>query len=235
MKAILLRELRSYFNSTLIYIVISVFLIISGIFYMLHNMMTGNPELLYMYYNLNTVFLFIVPMITMKLFSEEKSQKTDQLLLTSPNTITSIVLGKYLSALIVFIVILAFSFMYGIITSVFTNFDYISYFVLLLGELLLGAAFISVGLFVSSVIGNMVTTAFVTFGVLMVTYYSNMISELFGNPKLLSTIFGFFSLSRRFDNFGIGLLAIDSIIYYLSFAAIFIFLTIRAIDKRRWS
>lgn len=235
MKAILLRELRSYFNSTLIYIVISVFLVISAILYMLYNMMTGNPELLNMYYNLNTIFLFLVPMITMKLFSEEKSQKTDQLLLTSPNTITSIVLGKYFSALIVFMVILAFSFVYAIITAAFTNFDFVSYFVLLLGELLIGASFISVGLFVSSVIGNMVTSAFVTFGVLMVTYYSDMIPQLFGNPKLLTTIFGFFSLSRRFDNFGIGLLGIDSIIYYLSFATIFIFLTIRAIDKRRWS
>lgn len=235
MSAILNRELKSYFNSPLVYILFSVFLVISFIFFMLYNVLYGNPGLLPVYYNLNTIFVFLVPIITMRLFSEEKTQRTDQLLLTSPNTITSIVMGKYLSAFIIYAIMLSVTVIYAIIIACFTSFDFLSFAVLYLGGLLIGAAFVSVGLFVSSVTNNLITSALVSFGMLMIFYYAEMIPSFFGNPEWLTNIFGFFSLSARFDNFGMGLLAFDSIIYYLSFAAIFVFLTIRMIDKKRWS
>lgn len=235
MKAILNRELKSYFNSPLVYILYSIFLVISFIFFMIYNIMYGNSSLLNLCYNLNTIFVFLVPMITMRLFSEEKTQKTDQLLLTSPNTITSIVMGKFLSAFVIYSVMLSVTVLYAIIVACFTSFDVMSYLILIIGELLLGAAFVSVGLFVSSISQSIITSALVSFGLLSVFYFAEMIPAIFGNPEILTKIFGFFSLSLRFNNFGIGLLAIDSIIYYLSFAAIFVFLTIRMIDKKRWS
>ena len=235
MKAILNRELKSYFNSPLVYILFSIFLAISFIFFLLYNIVYGNPGLLNLCYSLNTIFVFLVPIITMRLFSEEKTQKTDQLLLTSPNSITSIVMGKFLSAFFIFCVMTACTFIYAIIISCFVKFDFTAYFILLFGELMLGAAFVSVGLFVSSVTNSIITSALVSFGLLVLFYFSELVPSIFGNPELLTKIFSFFSLSFRFNNFGIGLLGIDSVIYYLSFTAVFVFLTIRMIDKKRWS
>lgn len=235
MKAIFKRELSSYFNSPLIYIILSVFLVISTLFFMMYNMLGASPDLYSVFYSMNTILLFLVPMITMRLFSEEKTQKTDQLLLTSPNTITSVVMGKFLSALVVYWLMISVTILFAIIIAMFTNFDFKSFFVLYTGAILMGAAFISVGLFISSAIGNILTSALATFGLLMVFYYAEMIPLLFGRPEFLTKIFSFFSLSARFDDFIMGLLSLDGIIYYLSFAGVFVFLTIRVIDKKRWS
>lgn len=235
MNAIFQRELKSYFNSPLIYILMSLFLVVSFIFYIMYNILYSNTSLMYVMYNINTVFIFLVPIVTMRLFSEEKTQKTDQLLFTSPNSITSIVMGKFLSAYVVFVMMMSLVIIYAFITACFAPFDFASFLILYVGELLVGAAFVAVGLFVSSVSTNLIISALVSFGLLLIFYYSEMIASIFGNPEWLTKIFGFFSLSIRFDNFGMGLLAWDSIIYYLSFAGIFIFLTIRMIDKKRWS
>lgn len=235
MNAIFQRELKSYFNSPLIYILMSLFLVVSFIFYIMYNIMYSNTSLMYVVYNINTVFIFLVPIVTMRLFSEEKTQKTDQLLFTSPNSITSIVMGKFLSAYVVFVMMMSLIIIYAFITACFATFDFASFFILYVGELLVGAAFVAVGLFVSSVSTNLIISAIVSFGLLLLFYYSEMIANIFGNPEWLTKILGFFSLSIRFDNFGMGLLAWDSIIYYLSFAGIFIFITIRMIDKKRWS
>ncbi len=235
MKAIFKRELNSYFNSPLIYILMSLFLVISFVFFILYNVMYGYTTLLYVCYNINTVFVFLVPIITMRLFAEEKTQKTDQLLFTSPNSITSIVMGKFLSAYVVYALIMSIILIYAFIISCFAPFDFTSFLILYVGELVLGAAFVSVGVFVSSVSNNLIISALVSFAMLIVFYFSEMIPNIFGNPSWLINIFSFFSLSIRFDNFGMGLLAWDSIMYYLSFAGIFIFLTIRMIDKKRWS
>ena len=235
MKAIFKRELSSYFNSPLIYIILSVFLCASSLFFMMYNMFSGSPDLYNVFYGMNTILLFLVPMITMRLFSEEKTQKTDQLLLTSPNTITSVVMGKFLSAFLIYAIMISVTVIFAVIIAIFTNFDVKSFLVIYTGSLLLGAAFVSIGLFVSSAIGNVLTSALVTFGILMVSYYAEMIPQLLGNPALLTKIFSFISLSSRYEDFVMGLLSIDGIIYYLSFAGIFIFLTIRIIDKKRWS
>ena len=235
MLAVFNRELKSYFNSPLIYILMSLFIVVSFIFFMIYNIMYQESSLMYVVYNINTVFVFLVPMITMRLFSEEKTQKTDQLLFTSPNSITSLVMGKFLSAFVVFAMMMSVIIIYAFIVSIYVPFDIKSFLILYMGELLIGATFVSVGLFVSSVSNNLIISALVSFGMLLIFYFSEMIPGIFGNPEWLLNIFSFFSLSFRFDNFGLGLLAWDSIIYYLSFAGIFIFLTVRMIDKKRWS
>lgn len=234
MKAILKRELKGYFSSPLVYVIMCIFLLVSTMYFFMYNMYGGSPELTSIYFNLNTVALFLVPILTMRLFAEEKTQRTDQLLLTSPNSISDIVFGKYLSALIIYIIMVSYTLIFAIIIDLLTTFDWPSFLILYAGAVLLGCAFISIGLFVSSALGNMVVSALVTFGILMVTYFANLIPTIFGNSKLLTTIFGFFSLSSRYESFAMGLLSLDSIIYYLSFSGIFIFLTIRVIDKKRW-
>ncbi len=235
MKAVFLREIKAYFNSPLMYILMSLFLIVSFIFYLMYNILNQYASMMPVMYSMNTMFLFLVPMLTMRLFSEEKTQKTDQLLFTSPNSITSLVMGKFLSAFLVFAVMMSLVIIYAFITAIYGNLDIASFLIMYIGELLIGASFVAVGLFVSSVSTNLIISALVSFGLLLVFYFSEMIPGMFGNPEWLVKIFSFFSLSYRFDNFGMGLLAWDSIFYYLSFAGIFIFLTIRMIDKKRWS
>lgn len=235
MKAIFNRELKAYFNSPLVYILISIFLIVSFVFFVIYNIMHRDSSLMYVVYEMNKVFVFLVPIITMRLFSEEKTQKTDQLLFTSPNSITSIVMGKFLSAYMIFVMLTTVLFIYALIVAVYSTLNIGAFLILYIGELLIGLAFVSVGLFVSSVSTNLIISALVSFGLLLVFYFSDMIPAIFGNPQWLVNIFSFFSLSFRFDNFGMGLLSWESIIYYLSFAGIFVFLTVRMIDKKRWS
>jgi len=236
MKAIFKRELRAYFTSPLIYVILSVYLIYSTIMFYLYNVIVYHtPELLTLFMNCNFLMHLIVPFITMKLFSEEKTQKTDQLLLTSPNSVTSIVLGKYFSAVVITALLSIITIIYAFIVDIVTVFDWPTYFMLLLGANLLNMALLSVGLFISAIFGNMVVSALVTLGVMLVIYFSNMISMISGGTGFMGYVFGLIDLSGKFDDFAIGLLSIESIIYYLSFATVFIFLSVRAIDKKRWS
>ncbi|MBE7028815.1 MAG: ABC transporter permease subunit [Clostridia bacterium] len=235
MTAILKRELKSYFYSPLIYILMSIFFIISFVFFFTTNVFYGDAHLRYLAASVNSVFVFIVPMITMRLFSEEKTQRTDQLLFTSPNSITAIVLGKFLSALIIYILIMSVMIFYAFIISIYADFDLVGFIFLYIAEILIGAAFISVGLFVSSVSSSMMMSVLVSFGMLVLFYFSEIVPAIFGNPQWLVKFFSFFSLSYRFNGFAIGLLSLDAIVYYLSFASIFVFITIRMIDKKRWS
>ncbi len=235
MKAILKRELKAYFTSPLIYIIMSVYLIYSMImFYMYNVIFYHTPELLTLFMNCNFLMHLIVPFITMKLFSEEKTQRTDQLLLTSPNSITSIVIGKFLSAAVITTLMTLTTVIYAIIIDISVVFDWPTYFMLLLGAILLNLSLLSVGLFISAIFGNMVVSALVTLGIMLVIYFSNMLTIVSGGAGLFAKFIGLIDLSGKFDDFAIGLLSVESIIYYLSFATVFVFLSVRAIDKKRW-
>ncbi len=235
MTAILKRELKAYFTSPLIYIIMSVYLIYSMImFYMYNVIFYHTPELLTLFMDCNFLMHLIVPFITMKLFSEEKTQRTDQLLLTSPNSITSIVIGKYLSAAVITTLMTLTTVIYGIIIDISVVFDWPTYFMLLLGSVLLNFSLLSVGLFISAIFGNMVVSALVTLGIMLVIYFSNMLTIVSGGSGLFAKLIGLIDLSGKYDDFAIGLLSVESIVYYLSFATVFVFLSVRAIDKKRW-
>ncbi len=236
MKAILKRELKAYFTSPLIYTIVSVYLIYTLIMFFLYNVFFYHtPELLSLFMNCNFLMHLIVPFITMKLFSEEKTQRTDQLLLTSPNSITSIVTGKFLSAAVVTTLMTVTTVIYALIIDIVAVFDWPTYFMLLLGSILLSFALLSVGLFISAVFGNMVVSALVTLGIMLLIYFSGMLNIAAGSNGILHSLTGLIDLSSKYDDFAIGLLSIESLIYYLSFTIVFIFLSIRVIDKRRWS
>lgn len=236
MKAIFKRELRAYFTSPLIYIIVSVYLVYSMIMFYLYNILFYHtPELLTLFMNCNFLMHLMVPFITMKLFSEEKTQRTDQLLLTSPNSVTAIVTGKFLSAAVITTLMTLTTVIYAFIIDIVAVFNWPTYFMLVLGAVLLNLALLSVGLFVSAVFGNMVISALVTLGIMLVIYFSNMLTVVSGGTGLFANIIGLIDLSGKFDDFAIGLLSIESIIYYLSFATVFVFLSVRVIDKRRWS
>ncbi len=287
MLAVFKREFKSYFHSPLGYILMGFFLLISGLYFAMLNLLSGSAHYIEVLANITFVFLIVVPLLTMRLMTEDIRLKTDQLLLTSPLSITGLVLGKYAAAVGVFGVTILITCLYPVILN--------SYAVLAVGEIiggyigffLLGAAFIAIGLFISSMTENQIVAAIATFGALLVVWMLGWVQEVLPKDALSGAIFagilavlacylvyratknllvsiipavlalggiatvyalkktvfdGFityfcqwFSLISRYRNFTMGVFDLSAIIYYLSIAALFIFLTVRVIEKRRWS
>jgi ABC-2 type transport system permease protein len=171
MVAILVRELRSYFHSITGFIFMGFFLLLSGIFFTLSNLMgNGNSDFRITLANISFIFLITIPILTMRLLSEESRQKTDQVLLTRPVSLLSIVLGKYLAALVLFVLTLLVTVLYPILLDVVGLIVVSEVFGSYLGVFFLGCSFIAVGLFISSLTDNQVIAAVATFSVLLVTW-----------------------------------------------------------------
>ncbi|APC39531.1 ABC transporter permease [Clostridium estertheticum] len=287
MLAVFLKEFRSYFTSAIGYIFIGTFLLITGIFFTMYNLLAASPTYNNTLQSLITIFLFIIPILTMKIISEETKTKTDQLLFTSPLKIRDIILGKYFAAVAIFTISLLITVLYPLILSMFGNVSPSEIFTGYIGMFLLGATLISIGLFVSSLTENQVTSAVISFGVLLFIFLIDSIEQALPSTRISSIIFvlvmvgifafgvyfstkniyaasvtavagiiitigiylakkelfdgmiqkvfQWFSLIKRYDLFSQGILSLNSVVYYLSFIVAFIFLTIRMVDKRRWS
>ena len=240
MFAIYKRELRSYFITPLGYIFAGMFLAVSGLvfsFLILNADSSGS----YSYENISDYFIvllfifsILIPLLTMKLFSEEKKQRTEQLLMTTPVTLTGVVFAKYLAALTIFA------------GTLFVNsFNYILLFrygspnlaVILsniLGLFLIGASFIAVGLFLSSITENQLIAAIssmaVVVSLLLISFLANYIETEF-----FRVVLKWFSVVDRYSPFTVGYFDIPALIYFVSFSGVFLFLTVRVYEKRRWS
>ena len=287
MFAIFKRELKAYFLTPIGYIYMGLFLLLSGVFYFFDNLLTGSSQFSGFLGSILMIYLFAIPLLTMRLFSEEKRQKTDQLLLTSPVSISGIVCGKFLAALAVFCGTLIFTVAYAVVIAVYGDLEVWETFGSYIGFIFLGASYIAVGLFLSAVTENQLTAALVSFFTLFFIWLIDPISQMipadtrtgiisavvllaalllfvFLNTRnwvivvgaailgalaiggiylfkpdiffsFISKILGWFSLNRRYQSFAMGLLKFDALLYYASFSCLFLFLTIRLIEKRRWN
>lgn len=186
MIAVFKKEMKAYFSSLTGYIFMGFFLLLSGFFVALSNLLSGNPDYNGVLASINFVFLFVVPILTMRLMSEEKKQKTDQLLLTSPLKIWDIVLGKYFAAVGVFLLTLLITCIYPIMLSFFGELAWAEIIGGYVGFFLLGCAFISIGLFVSSKTDNQVISAVITFSILLFIWLLEGIQQ--GLP--VGTVYG---------------------------------------------
>ena len=149
MKAILKRELSSYFSMTTGYVFLAGFYLLSGFFFYMTSLMQRTTNLSYTFNNLFLVIVLAIPLLTMRLFSEEKKQKTDQALLTAPVSLTSIVLGKFFASLVMFFLCILITLVYGLVVSFFGFTDWPVIFGNFIGLFLLGAAFSAIGMFIS--------------------------------------------------------------------------------------
>lgn len=234
MWAVFKREVQSYFFSPLGYVIIGFFLLVSGFFFTANNIFPMNSSFNAVLGNTSFIFMMLVPILTMRLLSEEKKTKTDQMLITSPLSLTAIVLGKYLAAVSVFLTTLVISFVYPIILLTLGQPSVGEIVAGYIGFFLMGCTFISVGLFISALTENQITAATSTFGVLLLLWVIDWVVPNINNPAVVSTL-EWLSVLKRFSSFMMGVLSPSPIIYYLSFSALFVFLTIRVIEKRRWS
>ena len=287
MKAIYKREIKMYFNSMIGYVFIAFFVLITAIYFSIQNIMTLSPDFQNILSNVIMMFLILGPMLTMRLLSEEKNKKTDQLLLTAPISIPSIVLGKYFAAVTVFLISLLITGIFPVILAFFGTVAVAQIIGTYIGFFLLGSAFIAVGLWVSSITDNQIVSAVATFAaiflLLMVQtivkaasgsqgfslmfagiialiiafyfYYNTKNSEIsitlfiiemavllilyFVKRSIFTGLAGkfamMFAVLTRFQNFAMGLLDVSSIVYFISFISVFLYFTIRVIEKRRWS
>lgn len=223
MLAIIKKEVKSYFLSPIGYVFIGLFLAMCSVFFYLDTIAYGSIQFEYMFYSAATVLTFIIPILTMRMFAEERKTGTEQLLFTSPTGITSIVLGKFLAAVIIMVVTEILCAMYLIILNCFGTPHILTAIVTLFGFLLLSMAYISFGMLASSITENQIIAGIITIGFFVITWFLPNFNEMFSN----------FSFMNMFNKFPSGLIALDEIVIFISFTILCILLTMIVLQRRK--
>jgi len=245
------KELRSYFVSPVAYVVMVMFLVIAGYFFyssfaffnfigfqamanpmLARNLNVTEGVLRPLFSNLGVVLLFIMPLLTMRLFAEEKKQGTMELLLTYPVRDLAAVLAKFAASLGVYTLMLALTALYPVLLGVFGTPEVGTILAGYLGLFLLGAAFIALGALASSLTENQIVAAAISFGALLLFWVIGWSSQFAGGQggRLLSHL----SLLDHFDGFPKGIIDTKDVIFYLYFIVFFLFLTLRSLESQRW-
>lgn len=234
MGAILKREFSAYFNSAIAYVVMAVYFFFAGLYFYFYCFESNTTSLTGVFNNMIYIILFLVPIITMKSFAEEKRQKTDQALLTAPVNLTEIVMGKFLGAYILYAICSVIFLVFAVVISFFAAPSWSVILCTFIGVLLFGAALIAINIFISVLTESMIVAAIfgmaVGFVILMMSTFTSVIPF-----EWLSAALEKINFITYYVNFSYGLLNITDIVFFLSFAALFIFFTVRVLEKRRWS
>lgn len=234
MGAILKRELSAYFNSAIAYVVMAVYFFFAGLYFYFYCFESNTTSLTGVFNNMIYIILFLVPIITMKSFAEEKRQKTDQALLTAPVNLTEIVMGKFFGAYILYAICSVIFLVFAVVISFFAAPSWSVILCTFIGVLLFGAALIAINIFISVLTESMIVAAIfgmaVGFVILMMSTFTSVIPF-----EWLSAALEKINFITYYVNFSYGLLNITDIVFFLSFAALFIFFTVRVLEKRRWS
>ena len=246
MFAVFKKELRAYFTTPIGYVYTGIFLAASALICCMTTLQRASYDTTSYFQYMIFSFIVLIPLLTMRLFSEERKTKTEQLLLTAPITIAGMVMGKYLAALSLFVA--------TVLVSCINFFPRFSYAVVeassavggahvgpvggqlvgcLIGVILIGAAFIAVGLFISSLTESQLSAAVITIAVIVVMVLIGIFNSYIGST-FLRTVLDWISVLSRFDRFAYGLFDFSALLYYLSIAGVFLFLTMRVYDQRRW-
>lgn len=234
MLAIFKRELKAYFTSPLGYVFLAIFYAFSGIFFWIFSLEMGTTDLSTAFLLMFIVLMVFVPLLTMRLLSEDKKQKTDQLTLTAPISLFSIVMGKFLAAYAIFAAGVAVMPVYGFVMSSFAKVSWLPIWGNTLGLLLLGGIFVSGGLFISALTENQMIAAIGSFFInLMVLLLDTLIGMV--PSGIVKTILGSISIYSRYAEITNGIFSLSSVIFFLSVTFIFLFLTVRVLEKKRWA
>jgi len=249
MLAIAQKEFRSYFASPIAYVIIGMFALLYGGFYFVavdfiakQSMGLGMPgqqtininevAIRPMLMNVSVILLFVLPLVTMRTYAEEKRTGTIELLLTSPLTDFQIIMGKFLGAMALYAVMLAVTAIHIGILFVYGNPEWKPILAGYLGLLLMGGSFVSIGLLISSLTSNQIVAGMMTFAVLLLLWIVSWFGEAAGptTREVLTRL----SITTHFDDFTKGVIDTKHIVYYLSFIAFGLFLTAKSVDSERW-
>ena len=224
MFAIYKKELKSYFLSPTGYITIGLFLLIFSLFFYLTTVSVGGYDIGNLYFNTARYgLLIIVPILTMRMFAEERKNGTEQLLLTSPRSITEIVLGKFFAGVSVIVITLIFSLIYYAILCFFKAPNLVPTLVMILGFLLVGMAAISIGMFISSLTENQIISAVVTIVFFVSSWFLPNLNDNFSIIDLMS----------NYQKFPAGLISMSEVINLMGITVVFIVFTIIIMQRKK--
>ena len=249
--AICKKEVKTYFTSPIAYVLITVFLVLVGFFFyslvwwfnnysfqaardpaylqqLNINQMVFSP----LFHNISIILLLTIPLLTMRLFAEEKKRQTDELLYTSPISVSQIIIGKYAASLFVLLVMLLLTGILSVFTFAYGNPEFVPILNGYLGLFLMGAAFIAVGIFFSSLTENQVVAAMLTFGALLLFWILNWAAG--SASGMWTDVLNYLSFFQHFDDLTRGILDTTDIVYYASFSFFGLFLAHSVIQSRRW-
>ncbi|MBI5892842.1 MAG: ABC transporter permease subunit [Deltaproteobacteria bacterium] len=248
------KELKSYFTSPIAYVVITIFLVISGYFF--YNIIATFATISYqatinpmaakqygllnvteivvrpLFGNISMIMLLMMPLLTMRLFSEEKKTGTIELLLTYPITDMQVLLGKFFACLAVYLLMLVLTALYPILIMIYGQPEVGPIITGYIGLFLLGASFISLGIFASSITENQIIAATVAFGAL-IFFWMLSFSVGLADPAI-GKIISYISITEHLEAFAKGVIDTEDIIYYGIFIILFLFLTLRALESNKW-
>ena len=234
MLAIFKREMRSYFTGTIGYVFLVLFLAVAGLAFCYTTLYSMSAEVGSFYIIMMIFSAIALPLLTMKSFSEERKSRTEQLLLTAPLPISSMVIGKFLAAYTMFAGAALFSSLYFLILY---RYAFIQVGILLgniVALLLVGFVFIAIGLFVSSLTENQLAAAVGTIAIIMAFLLIGLINTFLPASYWLRYVFDSVSIFTRFQTFANGYFDLSTVIYYISMGGIFLYLTYRVYDRRRF-
>lgn len=234
MGAIFRREVQSYFTSPIGYIFLAAFYAFSAFFFTTSSLQSGSTKMDTMFSQLMIILVVLIPILTMRTMSEDKKTKTDQCLLTAPVSLGGIVAGKFLAALVVYTCAVLVTVVYAVILSAYAEMDWLVIIGNVIGLELFGAAFIAVGIFCSSLTENQVVAAVISFICILALNMLSTIGALL--PwDWLSEIFSKVSFYERYYGFTYGLFDLSNVLFFISAIVVFLFFTVRVLEKRRWS
>lgn len=234
MTAIYKREMRSYLTSAVGYVFLAVFYAISGYYLFATSLVSNSTDLSYVFSNLFSIVIFLVPMLTMRLFSEERRQKTEQALFTAPVRFTGIVMGKFWACLTMYLLGMGITVAYYLVMCAFQIPDLAVFCGNFLGLLLLGAALCAIGLFISSLTESQVIAAVGSLAIGLFLLFANSFTPVVSNEFIVSLMDGI-SFYQHYLDFTRGLLNLSDLTFFISVTALFLFLTVRHLERRRIS
>jgi ABC-2 type transport system permease protein len=249
--AIFKKEMRLYFTSPVAWVVLTIFLFIAGYFFasifsffsqasiqsamnpqMGRDLNVTDSVMRPLFSNISVILLLLMPLVTMRLFAEERRAGTIELLLTYPVRDGAVLAAKYLAALALYALMIGLTVLYPLIVVYFARLEWGPVLTGYLGLLLMGATFIAVGVFASSLTENQIVAAVTTFGVLLIFWILGWSADYAGGA--LGRVLQFLSILEHNDSFSKGVLDTKDVLYYVNFTALALFLTLRSLEARRW-
>jgi ABC-2 type transport system permease protein len=245
------KEMRLYFTSPVAWVVFTIFLVIAGYFFysifafftlasmqsamnpaMARDLNVTDSVMRPLFSNISVILLLLMPVVTMRLFAEERRSGTIELLLTYPVRDGAVLAGKYLAALVLYAIMIALTLLYPAIVVYFARLEWGPVVTGYLGLLLMGATFIAVGVFASSLTENQIVAALTTFGVLLIFWVLGWSADYAGGA--VGRVLQFLSILEHNESFAKGVMETKDVLYYVNFIALALFLTLRSLEARRW-
>ena len=233
MNAIRKRDLQGFFRSPLGYVYIGAFLAIMNLYFFAICVLSSSSDMGSVFSNMLIVFLFLMPILTMRLFSEDYKQGTDRLLLTAPVSVWEIVFGKFLAAVSVLLVALACTLPWIVIVAIFGTPAWASILGCYIAVLCAAAVFVAMGMFLSSLTESQLIAAVLSFALFLGLYVADMLSYSLDSSSLPGMLLSWLSIFTRYDSFMSGQFSFGNLIYFLSLTGLFLYLTARVLERRR--